>query len=354
MLIRWTQLAYLEKAPRQFIDAVFGSSELFLYDVDKIITKTESDPSQFSWVTKQTCQNDLGKMSNEQFIDFCLLLGSPYLRTFPLFENSYPGKGLNFRDALQMFNTAGRNSTSLCNQFEEDRRVHDLEYLDRYRRALMTVKHHVILDIDGRVSLLDSENATSDMHELIGQRLPEELYFYMSKGILGAHIPSCLTSGEVLLSLPLGAEDSEIYRRLVGELLTPIRTQSICLLSNSLHRFYQTKQIAIRTWYEPKSDRTIKLKDLPPVKDDVVTWKVKTDSLPIEVRKLDVLIPSPFYNVVLCADFDGYRTGLVLSPLPLRPLRIPNLFRNHSQPKAHRHCLQKRRSSRMYFGGSYS
>lgn len=192
-----------------------------------------------------------------------------------------------------MFNTASRNVTSLCTQFEEDRRLHDLQYLDRYRRALMTVKHHVILDVDGRVSLLDSENATSDMHELIGQRLPEELYFYMSKGILGAHIPNCLTSGEVVLSLPLGAEGSDIYRRLVGELLMPIRTQSICLLSNSLHRFYQKKEISIRTWYDPKADRTIRLKDLPSVRDEVITWKVKTDVLPAEVRKLDVTIPEP-------------------------------------------------------------
>jgi hypothetical protein len=134
------------------------------------------------------------------------------------------------------------------------------------------------------------------MHELIGQRLPEELYFYMSKGILGAHIPNSLTSGEVLVSLPLGAEDSDIYRRLVGELLTPIRTQSICLLSNSLHRFYQTKQITIRTWYENKSERTIKLKDLPSVKDSVAAWKVHIDRLPSEVRKVQVFIPATFFG----------------------------------------------------------
>jgi hypothetical protein len=267
--------------------------------VDKVITKLDPEPSRFSWVTRQTCRNDLGGLSNEQFIDFCLLLGSQYLRTFPVFESSFAGKGLNVRDALAMFNTAGRNVTSLCSQFEEDRRVHDLQYLDRYKRALMTVKHHVILDIDGHASLLDLENATFDMHELIGQRLPEELYFYMSKGILGAHIPNCLTSGEVLISLPLGAEDSDIYRRLVGELLTPIRTQSICLLSNSLHRFYQTKQITMRAWYETKSDRTIRLKDLPSVRDDIIAWKVKTDSLPVEVRKLDVLFPTPQFSILI-------------------------------------------------------
>ncbi|KAK2767003.1 hypothetical protein FQN54_006320 [Arachnomyces sp. PD_36] len=281
------QLAYLEKEPHRFIDAVFGSSELFLYDVDKIITKLELEPSQFSWVTRQACQNELGRLSNEQFVDFCLLLGSQYLRTFPPFENTYPGKGLNIRDALGMFNTAGRNVTSLCSQFEEDRSLQDLQYLDRYRRAFMTVKHHVILDIDGQASLLDSENATSDMHELIGQRLPEELYYYLSKGIIGAHIPNCVTSGELLITLPLGAEDSDIYRRLTGEFLMPIRTQSICLLTNSLHRFYQTKQISVRTWYDTKSDRTIRVKDLPSVKEAISTWRVTTADLPAGVLGLE-------------------------------------------------------------------
>ena len=91
-----------------------------------------------------------------------------------------------------------------------------------------------------------------------------------------------------MLSLPLGAEDSEIYRRLVGELLTPIRTQSLCLLSNSLHRFYQTKSIAIRTWYEEKPTRSINLKDLPSVKESIISWKHRSEQLPEDVRSPQV------------------------------------------------------------------
>jgi hypothetical protein len=247
------------------------------------------ESSQFFWITKQTCQDEMGRLSNEQFLDFCLLLGSSFLRTFPGFENpTFPGKSVSIRDALPIFNQAGRNALALCAQFEEDRRVQELQYADAYKRAFMTVKHHVIMDVDGKVAPMDSENAPSDMHELIGQRLPEELYFYLSKGVLGPEIPNYLTSGEVQISLPLGVEDTEIYRQTVSSTLTPIRTQSICLLSNSLHRFYQTKVINIRTWFDEKSDKSITLKTLPSVKETIQAWKIRSDQLPEGVKKLQV------------------------------------------------------------------
>jgi hypothetical protein len=272
---------------------VFGSTDILLFDVEKPIIKLDIESSCFHWVTKQFCQEELGRLSNDQFLDFALLLGSQYLRTFPLFENAtYPGKGLNIRDALGMFSAAGRNAITLCTQFEEDRRVQDLQYLDRYKRAFITVKHHVLMDVDGKVGPLDPGHVPSDMHELIGQRLPEELYFYLSKGILGPNVPNYLTSGEVLLSLPLGVEDSEIYRHLVVDLLMPIRTKSICLLSNSLHRFYhQTKVINVRAWFDDKSDRSINLKALPSVKETIQGWKIRSEQFPERIKKPQVRIP---------------------------------------------------------------
>ncbi|EEP80199.1 conserved hypothetical protein [Uncinocarpus reesii 1704] len=283
------QLAYLEKGP-QIIDAIFGPSDLFLFDVEKVITKLDTDLFHFNWITRQTCANDLNHLSNEQFADFCLLLGSPYLRTFPPFENHpYPGKAVNIRDALNLYNSAGRNALALCAQFEDDQRVHDLQYLDRFKRTFIILKHHIIMDIDGKVGPMDPENAPSDLHELIGQRLPEELYFYISKGILGPNVPNWLTSGEIPVTLPLGTEDSDVYRRLVSDTLTPIRTQSLCLLSNSLHRFYQTKAIHIRPWYDNKSERTVSLKSLPSVKETIVSWKLGKFQLPDNLQELQPL-----------------------------------------------------------------
>jgi hypothetical protein len=268
---------------------VCGPSEVFLFDVDKLITRIDGDLVQFFWITKQTCQEELGRLSNEQFVDFCLLLGSSFLPTSPLFENpAFPGKGATIRDALPMFNSAARSALSLCAQFEEDRRMQELQYMDRYKRAFMTVKHHVFVDAEGRIGPMDPKNSPSDLHELIGQRLPEELYYYLSKGVLGPDVPNYLTSGEVVVSRPLGVEDTEIYRQISGDTLTPIRTQAICLLSNSLHRFYQTKVIRVRSWYDENSDASINLKSLPSVKDTIQPWKIRMDQLPDSVKKLQV------------------------------------------------------------------
>lgn len=283
------KLTYLAREPNPLIDAVFGSSEVLMFDVDKLITRIDSEPAQFFWITKQTCQEELGRLSSEQFLDFCLLLGSSFLPTCPVFEPpAYPGKGATIRDALPMFNLAGRNALALCAQFEEDRRMQDLRYTDRYKRAYMTVKHHVIMNVDGKVGPMESESTPSDVHELINQRLPEELYFYLSKGVLGPDVPNYLTASEVLVPLPLGVEDTKVYRQVVGETLMPIRSQAICLLSNSLHRFHQTKVINVRTWYEEGSDRSINLKTLPSVKETIQSWKVKSGELPEGLKKLQV------------------------------------------------------------------
>ncbi|KAJ5160033.1 uncharacterized protein N7482_007037 [Penicillium canariense] len=282
------QLAYLARGANPVIDAVYGPSEALLFDIDKLVTRIETEPAQFTWLTKQTCQEELGRLSNDQFLDFCLLLGSPFLRSFPLFENpAFPGKLPTVRDALPMFNAAGRSALTLCAQFEEERRMQELQYASRYKRAYMIVKHHVYIAIDGRVGPMDQETTSSDMHELIGQRLPEELYFYLSKGVLGPDVPNFLTSGEVRVPLPLGTEDSEVFRQLVGETLTPIRTQSIGLLANSLHRFYQTKVITIRPWFDESSEeRQINLKGLPSVKETIQAWKIPGDQLPESVKQL--------------------------------------------------------------------
>ncbi|CAI7675586.1 unnamed protein product [Penicillium manginii] len=283
------QLSYLASGANPIVDAVYGPSEALLFDLEKLVVRIETEPAQFTWITKQNAQEELGRLTNEQFLDFCLLLGSPFLRACPLFESpAFPGKIPSVRDALPMFNATGRSALTLCAQYEEDRRMQELQYTDRYKRAYMIVKHHVYMDVDGRVGPMDQETTSSDMHELIGQRLPEELYFYLSKGMLGPDVPNFLTSGEVRISLPLGTEDSEVYRQLVGDTLTPIRSQSICLLANSLHRFYQTKVIQIRPWFDEKSDRNITLKNIPSVKETIQAWKISNTQLPESVNKLQL------------------------------------------------------------------
>lgn len=282
----------MEKLPERFIDTVMGSTDLFLFDVDKVILRFENlgeDRATFRWLSKKACQDELQRVSDDLFLDACLLSGSSYLPTFPPLESTnFSNKGFTIREAVGMVNSAGKSVITLCQQHQENPNIQSLDYVDRYKRAVMTVRHHVVLETSGTVRPFDFAHAPKDMHDIIGQRLPEEVYFYISKGLLGPQIPNWLTTQEIRVTLPLGSADSESYRQLVSKQLVPVWAESISLLSSTLHRFYQAKPLSLKFWYEKDSRGTINLKDLPSAKDKVAHWKIKTTALPQTLRNKQV------------------------------------------------------------------
>ena len=283
------QLSYMESQPVHVIDTIWASGDAFLFGVDKIITDIEykTDPqsndeaASFTWLSRAVCQESMGKMSNEVFRDAQLLLGSPYLPTFPTLDRGSPNKQVTLRESLNLLNTASRSITQLCHQLREDPQVQRLDYADRYKKALMTLKHHVVLETSGKVAPMHIESAPGDVHEFVGQRLPDELYFYVSRGLIGPTVPNWLTSEEIALSLPGGCAESEAYRRLMRDQLDPLRRQSICLLSNCLNRYFLAKNIRLKLWYDgDTSDRTISVREAASIRDQIRGWKVHEGDFP--------------------------------------------------------------------------
>ena len=312
------QLAYYEKHPSQFIDAVYGPSELFLYGIDKLITKFELaheyvekgnikggtrfvlEDSMFHWIDRRTCLAELNEIPVEIFVDACLLAGSSILRTFPPLENStlYP-KGCSFRDVVTMVVSCGRNITALCAQYQDDPQIKELDYLDRYRRASTGIKHHIVINKDGDVETLDKERAPSDVHDCIGQRLPEELNMYLSRGMIRPRVLNWLTSGTILVTAPCEGGDSREYQNLVRTQLEPFRRQALCLLSECLSRYYQRKEITTRFWFDGESASKVNLRDLlPSPKESLNSWIVRDDSIAEQRRKLEVRNPHLTVNIV--------------------------------------------------------
>ncbi len=292
------QLAHLERQPEQMIDAVMGSPDCFLFNLEKIVTNFETEKETFTWLSKSVCQEKVNNAPEDLFRDAQLLLGSQYLPTFPTLDRGNASKKTTILDAVQTLNSAGRSVIQLCHQLRDDPRVQQLQYADRYKKAVMTLKHHVVLETSGKVQPMDVQHAPGDVHEFVGQRLPEELYFYISKGMFGAQVPNWLTSNEILLSLPGGCVDTDVYRRLLRDQLNPLRTQSLVLLSNSLNRYYNTKAITLKMWYEnDTTDRTITIKELPSVKAQICGWKVHNDAFPSAIRDNQV---STFYRSSRC------------------------------------------------------
>lgn len=264
-----------------------GSSELFLFDVDKVIFRFDFDRSRFWWLSKQTCLDELGKISPEMFIDACLLSGSSFLPTFPPVENHR--KPFSIRDTTSMLLTLGRSVTAVCTHYQDEPQVQQSNYLDRYRRARLAVKHHVILTDDGKVEPLDLDHAPSDVHEFIGLRLPEEIYFYLSRGLIGPRVLNWLTSGELVEYPPLDNGESQEYQRLIREQLDPYRTQALALLSQPLNRFFQRKDVTMRFWFGKDAEKTLSHKDLvQSTRETISAWNVKENVFRSQEEKAKV------------------------------------------------------------------
>lgn len=177
----------------------------------------------------------------------------------------------------------------VCAQYSSDPIVKEIDYLDRYKRAMTSIRHHVVITKDGDIETLDKEHAPSDVHFCIGQRLPEELNMYLSRGMLRSRVLNWLTSGTILITAPFDGGDSVEYQTLVKTQLEPMRRQALSLLAESVNRYYQRKEITTRLWFDQEYEAKFNIKDLlPSPKSSLSNWNVKGSMIVEQRRKLEV------------------------------------------------------------------
>ncbi|KIX08256.1 uncharacterized protein Z518_02912 [Rhinocladiella mackenziei CBS 650.93] len=288
------QLSYLLKLEDQYIDAIMGTTECFLFGIDRVVTDFNLNKSSLSLVSKSVCE-DVLKVNGETLRDAQLLLGTSFTPTFPILDSMAATKATGVIDAISLLNAAGKSVIQLCNFHRDHPQIQALRYADRYKKAIMTIRHHVVMEKNGVVAPLNFDDAPGDVHEFVGQRLPEELFFYISKGLLGPQIPNWLTSGEIVLSLPGGVLDSEPYRRLVIELLNPFRTEALKILAESLNYYYQSRVIKVDPWVpQDTSNLTIEIRNTPPMRNKLSPWKVRgteIESVPGNAGTVSLFLP---------------------------------------------------------------
>jgi hypothetical protein len=282
----WAQLAYLEKQNQ--VQAISGSSEILLFECDKVITSWDLETDMFQWIRRSSCVADLRKyvrdadITDEMFVDACMLAGTHFLPTLPNLESPNRNKQPKPAGAIDMIMSQGRSGYTVVLNNKDDPIFERTDYFDRYRKARLAVKHHPILTQEGKIELLVQTQLPNDSHEFVGQRLPCEVFYYLSRGLVNARVLSWRANSEILESPPLDGGDSPEYQRLVSSALTPLRTTAINLLSSSLHNWYQHKDIDLKCWFQtdqsgkPQSS-TISMKGLPEWRKSVDTWNVKEE-----------------------------------------------------------------------------
>ncbi|KAI9139372.1 hypothetical protein BKA69DRAFT_668306 [Paraphysoderma sedebokerense] len=183
------QLSYFVNHPRGYVHAVWCSTDLLMYNVDKVITSIDFERNSFKFIDKQALLNSL-QITDEQFLDICLLAGDPNLiTTFPPMSSPGEGSQLSFSWAniMDLIRTYG-SGFNIAQAWAEHPTVAKSNYIDTFCRTRASVKHHIILSDDGQIEPLNKEYAPSDMHEVIGYRLPDEIYYYLSVGLISPQV----------------------------------------------------------------------------------------------------------------------------------------------------------------------
>lgn len=235
---------------------------------------------QFTWVRRQTWMEDLSVASAEQFVDACMLAGTDLIEPLPMLAQ----KSGRIQEALMFM--SGKSGIATCKELQETPALMQLDYFDRFCRNRLAVRHHIVLTSEGNVEPLDAENIPNDLHEVIGQRLPEELYYYLSVGVIGSRLLNNLTADQIHETVPADGGNSDEYKRLVQEKLLPIRQTTLALLTSSLHRYYQFKQFTHKFWFDETVEETFKPGDTSTIVSSARSWKVpadvtRTSSIPI-------------------------------------------------------------------------
>jgi hypothetical protein len=227
----------MQRHPKSYIHAIFGPTDTLLYPgVDKLITSldlTSVTPS-FSFVSKRTILTDLG-VSEDQFLDIGILVGFEHSPPFPPTLHEQALK--NTVDMVKYY----KSGHAAVSAFAEHPGVKSIQYPDQYARTRSMIKYSLIFSSEGTVTPLPlaitspahgpnhphhptAADIPSDLHEIFTHRLPDEIYFYLSRGLLGPQALVWLTSGQIVEPPPLDNGETTEYKRFVKEVITDGQT----------------------------------------------------------------------------------------------------------------------------------
>lgn len=70
----------------------------------------------------------------------------------------------------------------------DDPSMSKTNYGDTFCRARCAIKFHPVMTDEGEVKPLNADQAPNDIHDFIGYRLPDELYYYLMRGLVGPQV----------------------------------------------------------------------------------------------------------------------------------------------------------------------
>lgn len=290
------QLSYLYQ--NEYIDSIYGSTDLLLTKIDKFILGMEFQSKDFRFVDKQKVLSELN-LTERQFVDLSVMVGCAVQpETFsnfpplpkptpqsPILQLSYFKMALDIFFQYNSFN--GGNVTDLFGYVAS---LNDQLLIDLYLRGHAAIKYMPIMNTEGNVNLYCSEMAKlnlfdkddlikeesresanetlrkrpiesngsdeiqlkipTEIHNIISQRLPPEIYLYQSLGLLPLDLLEAITLGKFNIRPPMESGVVDGYKRLItSKSLQNTLEFQFNLITQLLARYYQVKKIEVSYWF---------------------------------------------------------------------------------------------------------
>lgn len=277
------QIAYLESLDTPYIDGIMGSQELLLYDIkDNIIlppTVAEWDNKVFQGISKSSIIKKLN-VTPDMLSDALLMIGTSFLPAFPPLTDRdiITTQPFNIKDAANLLRTSEKSVTTTCAAFNDILQVRDPNWLDKFRKAKMSVKHCGTVQENGTIHIRDYDHLTADNVEYLGLQLPAELYHYLSKALISPKLMNNFQNLQAMLLPTLDGVVSDEYRRLVTRTLVPLKETAAAMIVSRIHRVFQFKEIELKFWFDDTAKETIIPRNVQP-NQQADTWGVKDRDL---------------------------------------------------------------------------
>lgn len=269
------QLAYM--LGERIVDAVFASADIMLFGADKVITEIQfAHASRISFCDKSfIIGTQLAGLNDDQFLDAYLFSGNEFCSLVPILEQNPPSEYSSFRirAAADVVRQNGSGYQALNGNPLLDKKP---RYVDDWLRARSLYRHHPYLDKSGDIVLMNPDKAPDDLTKIFGPRLPREIYFYLSRGLLDLPMVDALISGTWHETMPMSGGDTKEYRALLDG-LQESRVQCFELLhgSKQLHNYLEKRHILSNRWYVKGHQEEFERFESP-LYDDLGPWKVNS------------------------------------------------------------------------------
>lgn len=289
------QLSYLYQIG--MIDSIYGSTDLLLTKIDKFILGMEFQSKDFRYVDRAKVFSEL-QVTERQFTDLAIMVGCNFQpTTFPNFppipkpnqiqpypQLSYFKLGLDIVYQVQSYSNGHENLLGYITS------LNDPHLIELYYKAHAALNYVPIINKEGRAELYsiemaklglpiqpefilniddDLEESTkdypkdkngekiktikvpNDVHDVTSQRLPTEIYFYQSIGLIPINLLESITRGQLDIRPPLESGVSDSYRKLItSKQYTNIMDYNYNLITQLLTRYYQVKKVNVKYWFQ--------------------------------------------------------------------------------------------------------